>query len=214
MLETVLKTDDTAQRILRAAEQVFAEKGFRLATVREILERAGVRNVAAVNYYFGDKENLYVTAVKAAYRDCANQVAFPEWTSDTPPEQKLRDFVHVMLRRILFAENPWSHQLMLRELVEPTRACLELVQEYARPLHELLQEILAEILPDVPTERRAYIGYSIFGQILVYRTHREFIRHLMGLSAISQVDIEALAEHITQFSLGGMQAVRRAAARR
>lgn len=208
MLETVLKTDDTAQRILNAAEQVFAEKGFRLATVREILERAGVRNIAAVNYYFGDKENLYVTAVKSAYRDCVKQVAFPEWTQNTPPEKKLRDFVHTLLKRILLSENPWSHRLMLRELVEPTRACLELVQEYVRPMHELLQAILAELLPEVPTERRVLIGYSIFGQILVYRTHQEFIRQLMGLSAIAEIDVAALADHIAQFSLAGIESVR------
>ena len=57
--------DDPRQRLLETAGQIFAEKGFDGATVREICRRAGV-NIAAVNYYFRDKERLYIEAVKEA----------------------------------------------------------------------------------------------------------------------------------------------------
>ena len=45
----------TQLKLLEAAGRVFAEKGFQKATVREIVKAAGLRNIAAVNYYFGDK---------------------------------------------------------------------------------------------------------------------------------------------------------------
>ncbi|MDH4012180.1 MAG: TetR family transcriptional regulator, partial [Desulfobacterales bacterium] len=45
---------ETRNRLLNAACEVFAEKGYRNAKVAEICHRAGA-NVAAVNYYFGDK---------------------------------------------------------------------------------------------------------------------------------------------------------------
>ena len=48
---------NTRQRVLEAAGEVFAERGFRAATVREICQRAKA-NLAAVNYHFGDKERL------------------------------------------------------------------------------------------------------------------------------------------------------------
>ena len=45
-------------RLLESAGQVFAEKGYEKSTIREICERAKA-NIAAVNYYFRDKEGLY-----------------------------------------------------------------------------------------------------------------------------------------------------------
>ena len=48
----------TRARLLKAAEQLFAERGFRKVTVREICHAAKA-NVAAVNYHFGDKLGLY-----------------------------------------------------------------------------------------------------------------------------------------------------------
>jgi AcrR family transcriptional regulator len=50
--------DPTREKLLEAAGQIFAEHGFQAATVREICSRAGA-NVAAINYYFGDKVELY-----------------------------------------------------------------------------------------------------------------------------------------------------------
>jgi AcrR family transcriptional regulator len=201
--------DDTAQRILEAAERVFAERGFRGATVREILEMAKVKNVAAVNYYFGSKENLYVTAVKFAYRHCVTKVPMPDWPDATPPEQKLRDFIEVVCRRVFLDERPWSHQLMMRELVEPTRACAEIVREYAHPLTDILRTILRELLPALSAEELFFYSCSILGQILIFRTHREFLRQLMGPEAFQQIDVNHLAQHVTNFSMAGILAAKR-----
>jgi len=49
---------ETRERLLRAAETVFAERGIAGAQLREIGRAAGQRNNAAVHYYFGDKDRL------------------------------------------------------------------------------------------------------------------------------------------------------------
>ena len=56
---------ETTQRLLAAATEVFAEVGYRAATLREICRR-GQANLAAVNYHFRDKEHLYAAVVEAA----------------------------------------------------------------------------------------------------------------------------------------------------
>ena len=47
----------TRQRILGAAEELFAERGFAAASLRQVTAAAKV-NLAAVNYHFGSKDNL------------------------------------------------------------------------------------------------------------------------------------------------------------
>ena len=55
-------TESTRDKILSAAGEVFAEQGFERATIRAITERAGA-NLAAVNYHFRDKAELYTRVV-------------------------------------------------------------------------------------------------------------------------------------------------------
>ena len=54
---------DTQRRIIEAAGQIFADSGYKYTTIRAICRQAGV-NVAAVNYYFGGKKNLYLAVLK------------------------------------------------------------------------------------------------------------------------------------------------------
>src|SRR5438105_14110584 len=133
-------TDATQQRLLEAAEEIFAEKGFKATSIRAICKRAGA-NIAAVNYYFGDKEKLYIETVKYAHRGCTEGAPFPEWVPDTPPVQKLRDFIRVMVSRMLSPQSPASLQLMMREMAHPTAACVEVVREYIQAMLQTFMEM-------------------------------------------------------------------------
>src|SRR5262249_16880319 len=128
--------DQAQQRLIEAAQQVFAEKGFKAASIREISKIART-NIAAVNYYFGDKERLYIEAVKYA-NTCTQGLPFPDWAPETPPVEKLRDFIRVMVTRMMQPQSPAALQLMMRELAQPTAACLEVVRDHIRPMAEKL----------------------------------------------------------------------------
>ncbi len=70
--ERVLKRSDiTRQKILRAAEQAFAEKGLYGARVDEITELAGV-NKRMIYAHFGSKENLYTAVLDMVYKRLAD----------------------------------------------------------------------------------------------------------------------------------------------
>src|SRR5262252_7045142 len=91
--------DATKARLLDAAGEEFAEKGYDAATVRSICARAGA-NVAAVNYHFGDKEQLYTHAVIEAHRCGVEMPDESELFRGEPPDQ-LRRYVRHFLSRIL-----------------------------------------------------------------------------------------------------------------
>jgi len=106
----------TQQRLLEAAGQEFAEKGFRGATIRGICDRAGA-NVAAVKYHFGDKEQLYKAALKNAFRCRVDQMPAPNWPAGTPPAARLREFIRVMVNNMIDDQAlPWQMQLLMRAL--------------------------------------------------------------------------------------------------
>src|SRR3954463_6161653 len=159
--------DTTRERIAEAAGEIFAERGFDATTVRDICQRAGA-NVAAVNYYFGDKQRLYVEAVVRAHRWRMEQARLPEWREGTSAEAKLADFITTFIRRVLTGpEDTWHTKLMMREMANPTAACAELVQSSIRRQFDMLLAILGELLPsDISDEQLRLTGFSIVGQCL------------------------------------------------
>ena len=56
----------TRERLVEAAAGLFAERGYRGATLREIARRAGA-NLAAANYHFGSKQRLYLEVARAEF---------------------------------------------------------------------------------------------------------------------------------------------------
>jgi AcrR family transcriptional regulator len=196
-------TDATQERLLQAAEEIFADKGFKAASVREICKAAGA-NVAAVNYYFGDKERLYIEAVKYAHRTCTQGEPLPVWLPGTPPLQKLTDFIRVFTTRMMKPSAAASLQLMMREMAQPTAACVEVVRDYIRPMAEQLQAILRELKPDAAPETLYLHGFSIVGQCLFYRQNRPIAALLVGEEGFQKFDVELVTRHITAFTLGAL----------
>ena len=192
-------TDATQQRLLEAAEEIFAEKGFKAASIREICKRADA-NVAAVNYYFGDKDRLYIEAVKYAHRGCTQGLPLPEWQPGTSPTEKLRDFIRVMVTRMMEPQSVASLQLMMREMAQPTAACVEVVREYIQPMAEKLVAILTELRPESSQRQRAFIAFSIVGQCIFYRHHRAVASLLVGEEEFQSYGVEEVANHITAFT--------------
>jgi TetR/AcrR family transcriptional regulator, regulator of cefoperazone and chloramphenicol sensitivity len=202
---SISELDTTRERITEAAGEMFAERGFDGTTVRDICQRAGA-NVAAVNYYFGDKQRLYVEAVVRAHRWRMEQAPLPDWSEGTPAETKLADFISTFLRRVLTGpEDTWHTKLIMREIGHPTAACAELVQSSIRPQFEILLSILRELLPsDVSAERLRLTGFSIVGQCLFYHFADPVIRNLLTSKEYTELDVAKLAQHILDFSLSSI----------
>jgi AcrR family transcriptional regulator len=197
----------TRERLLNAAGEVFAERGFRRSTVREICRRGRV-NIASVNYYFKGKEDLYADVLEFAYRQARQK--YPD--SDAAgrgesTESSLFGFVRLFLLRILDEGRPaWFGKLMAREIVEPTGALDKVIDRAIRPLHESLESLVREIVGGRPrdAEIRRHV-FSILGQCLFYRHARPVIARLHPDVRFDAAEIERTARHIAAVALSGMK---------
>jgi len=196
--------DSTKIRLLEAAGEEFACKGFDAARVRTICERAGA-NVAAVNYHFGDKNQLYVDTVLHAHH-CGVDPCGSDFGPDRDPAEQLRAFVHNFLKQVLAINDPedWRHRLIHRELLHPTAASDVLIREVIRPRFECLERIIARFCPDADDRKRHALAFSIIGQCLHYRMARAIAERLIGNEAYQKLDLDFLTDHITSFCLAAL----------
>jgi AcrR family transcriptional regulator len=194
--------EQTRERLLNAARQVFSEQGFQGATVREICRRAEA-NVAAVNYHFGSKDGLLAEALNFVQLK-ALQTANAQ--ADACPKIRFRLFLRDFLILLLDEKHPSSQcQMMAHELADPTPALDQIVKEAIAPLHLFLSKLVREIVGDSlsDAELRRVVS-SIFGQCLHYRHARPVLQRLHPELHYDALEIKAIADHIATFSLAGM----------
>ena len=196
-------SNETRRRLLEAAGAVFAKKGFRNATIREICRRARA-NLAAVNYHFGDKERLYLAVLVYAHtRARGKYPLFSGDSEDIPPALRLRAFIHDFMFSLLDEGIPaWYSKLMAREMIDPTTALDTVVGNMMRPMAEKLGAIVRELLgAGVTDDQVRYCQLSIVSQCVHYRHARPVIERLFPQQKYGPADIQALVDHITRFSL-------------
>jgi len=211
-----VQASETRQRLIDAAANVFAEEGFRRATVREICSRAGA-NVAAVNYHFRGKQGLHAEVLRHGLLQSLQRHPPDGGLSPaSTPEEQLRAFIHSFLMRLLDSGRHSPHaRIMVREMIEPTGSLDVVVRDHIRPLSQRLLGIVRRILgPAASQEATEAAAMSIVGQCCFYRHAEQVIEKLFPRRRHSRQAINRLAEHITRFSLAGLRACALAASGR
>ena len=201
--QLMTSSEQTRARLLDAAREVFSQHGFQDATVREICRRAGA-NVAAVNYHFGSKDGLLAEALNFASLAALQKANVK---ADECPRKRLRLFIRDFMLMLLDEKNPSSQcRIMARELADPTPALDKIVREAIAPLHEFLGKLVREIVADRigEAELRRHV-HSILGQCLFYRHSQPVLQRLHPRLRYDHKEIEAIAEHIADFSLAGLE---------
>ncbi|MEX8498672.1 CerR family C-terminal domain-containing protein [Leptothrix ochracea] len=138
---TTLRGAEARTRLVEAATLLFADKGFGATSTREICQAAGV-NVASIHYYFGDKDGLYRAVLLRPIQDADR--AFQNLDD---PSISLARHLHHVIGAICCPDNQVERaammRLYLRELIEPTAGCADLIFQHIQPQHERLVSCLA-----------------------------------------------------------------------
>lgn len=90
---------DTRTQILAAARRLIAERGVDSVSVRDILQKSGVRNGGAVGYYFGSKEDMIREIIGQGARRCdARRIEMLDRAEASPAGVTLKDVVSILIR--------------------------------------------------------------------------------------------------------------------
>jgi AcrR family transcriptional regulator len=192
---------------------VFAEKGFRDATIAEICKQAHA-NIASVNYYFRSKEGLYTEAWRAAFQ--ASHEAHPAddgVPADAAPEARLRGRIRSMMKRM---SDPASleFEIMHKELANPTGLLNEVKEECIEPLRRAMQELVRELLGEHATDQQVMLcAMSTISQCMHQMIHQRIRAGASGpldrAERLYAIGVEGLVDHIVRFSLAAIRGIRK-----
>lgn len=201
----------TRQKILDVAGPIFAERGLRATTIREIVQQAGV-NQAAIHYHFRDKDGLYAELLREGVQTALERYPLDGGASPSaPPEERLHALIRGMLQRHFSNEKKsWHGRLMMREFEEPSPAFLAWMDEIVGRLMPLVDEIVGALNPKLGGQDRWLCCHSLLSQcnalpkaeIFLGRTRPDWNR----LNKEERVEI--LTQHISRFcraAIGGFQ---------
>ena len=198
----------TRDKLIEAAGHVFAERGYRAATIREICRRAGA-NVAAVNYTFGDKMGLYTEVLRHSVRAAKTAAMSAALDASLSAEETIRGVIRARLMSLCQESRPdWHIRLVMHEFSHPTPAMGRVVDEGMRPIYDRVRKAVGEIIglpPDHETTRLSV--NSIVGQILFYTFSRPVLARLQPELKLTPDQLDRIADHIADFSLAYLKKV-------
>jgi AcrR family transcriptional regulator len=193
------------ENIIGVAGEIFAERGYEAATIKEITERAGV-NVASVNYYFRDKLGLYTEVLRQCLHN--GRLALPPEDCALSPEQRLTRYIDSFMHSLVAAGRPgWCGRLMVRELAQPTPALPQVMEEIIRPNFLMLRGLIAEVAREpLDDETLNLLTHGVHAQCVHWKTSRSIFPYLWPGLRLDEEDVRRIAGHIAAFSIAGIQA--------
>lgn len=146
---------DTKERILNAAERLFAEEGFAGTSLRAVTAAAGV-NLAAVNYHFHSKEVLFQEVVQRRLGALATErLRRLDALQKSGQELSLETLLDAYLMPVfeLFAEQgeqgPILRRFLMRVIAEPNPRIQQIVITSAQEMAAAYMSAFAQVLPDL-----------------------------------------------------------------
>lgn len=211
--------DSTRDRILAAAEELFARTGVARTSLRAITALARV-NLAAVNYHFGSKDGL----VEAVYRrrlEPLNRARLrnldrieAKYQGQPPLEAVLEAFMSPVAE---LARDPAQGGPTVMRLLGQTHAEAEaqfrgwFASDYRRVL-ERYQAALGRALPDIPAEDVRWRLHFLVGALTYPVAERQLVELLSG-EVLDPRDVSRVVQRLLPFVAAGFRAPAGAARR-
>ncbi len=207
---------NTKQRLLDAAEHLFAAKGYPNTSLRDITSTAKA-NLAGVNYHFGSKDKLLIAVMERRIG---------------PVNQKRLRMLEEIRQAAMANGRPPGTKSVLRAFIEPTFDIFESGQSgkdfvgiisqahidpddtirkrfmaLVHPMVEQFLSVLYEAIPDLPKETvftRFMMALGAMGHTLLYLGKTQTLS-ILGDEMPFTPDIRTIAEELITFAANGME---------
>lgn len=201
---------ETHERILDAAQKLFAGKGLDATSVRDITTEADC-NVAAVNYHFGGKEKLYVESFMAMLGPLRDQrMTMMEELMQRDPMPTLEEYLAGFAEGFLepLVDESLGRQFMLfvsREISDQNLPAGLFLGEFIMPLVTMAVSSLDRVGVPLTQEQSFYCIFSIIGQLL-HAVKGHHMRAQIETMGGPPFDLEGFVDHFVRFSAAGIRA--------
>ena len=200
--------EETRQRLLLAAIDVFGRQGFEVGT-RTLASAAGV-NLAAIPYHFGSKQGLYLAVAEhigeqihaqlaGPLEKARNALAVDAASDDDSPLDAAQ--ARALLTRILEAQAQmlirpesasWA-RIIIREQMDPSEAFERLYDGFIHPTFEVIAGLVARIMGRKPDDEEVRLHVPrLFGAVLVFRAARATVLRELRWSDIGKREFNAI----------------------
>lgn len=203
---------DPRTRILQVSERLFAQRGLACTNVRDLAREAEV-NVAAINYYFGGKEDLYLETLRYSFRHVRQLTPRLETLARRAARQGtaaaaragIRSYISEFIRLLVFSGEMERHtQLLSRELNDPSPSLAVVIQEFVEPHQRILRNLLIQARPGLSgVELQLHVN-SIVGQCLLYGQWQPLALHALGRHTMTRDLARKIASHIASYALAAL----------
>jgi AcrR family transcriptional regulator len=205
MIVQVNNSGSTKERILGAAESLFAQRGFDGASLRQLTAAAGV-NLAAVNYHFGSKEKL-VEQIFRRRLDALNNsrleaLALVAGVEGTTIEQVLAAFIRPALDLSHDESGSLFMRVLARAFAEHDDTLRQFLSEnYGHVMRQFTAEF-TRLLPKLSKQELYWRIDLVSGALTHAMSGFGMIQRKSGVS--ETVHREETAQHLIRFAVAGL----------
>ena len=212
MREITLPQSKSKLRLLDAAEQLFAEKGFESVSVRDVTQAAKA-NVAAVNYHFGSRDGM-IALVVARYVTPINQERLArldalerKWGSKAAPlEEILEAFVRPVVgtvRKSELSERLFC-KLIGRVFALQGDGVPVAVEEQMKESIRRFTRSLGRALPTLTQEELVWRLHFLVGSLIHMMLNQEML-HRLSNGAAGDPTMDVTLARFIRFAAAGLR---------
>lgn len=166
----------TRKKLIEAAGELFAHKGFAAVTVREIVAKAQT-HLSAMNYHFNSKEALYKTVLEVACSESAISSDERDYLLEVAPDKALLILIKAAVKAYRCDEGiQWKTTLIAREVRQPGIYFDEISKQYLKPDVDFISALIAAAMGEQKVSHATrFATISLIGLIETFGLHTTFI---------------------------------------